>query len=153
VERIGDDLRATLRGLGPAGTMEDVVRAWPDAVGEGIARNAWPARLARDGTLHVATASSAWSFELTQLEPTIRKRLAAKLGQAAPGRLRFAPGPLPELGVVEEQIAPARRRAPSAKVRARARELTAAMDDEELRELVSRAAAASLDARGADRAL
>ena len=30
-----------------------------EAVGDPIARNAWPARLGRDGTLHVATASAA----------------------------------------------------------------------------------------------
>ena len=45
-----------------------------------VAANAWPARIARDGTLHVNTSSSAWAFELGQLAPTILERLSEKLG-------------------------------------------------------------------------
>ena len=63
-------------------------RRWP--------RNAWPARLARDGTLHVNAGSSAWAFELQQLESEIVGQLRDVLGKAAPARLRFVPGRLPE---------------------------------------------------------
>src|SRR5690348_12204545 len=76
--------------------MADVVEAWPRLVGEQVAANAWPARIARDGTLHVNASSSAWAFELGQLEGEILPRLREALGAAAPKRLRFAPGPLPE---------------------------------------------------------
>jgi hypothetical protein len=117
-----------------------VADAWPAAVGEQIARNAWPARVARDGTLHVNTSSSAWAFELTQLEATIRE----KLGTLAPPKLRFAPGPLPEPLTTAEDASPANAPEPSPDDRARASELAAAIGDENLRNLVARAAAASL---------
>src|SRR5438309_2178503 len=96
MERIGGAVERELRRLGPVGAMADVLAAWPDAVGELIARNALPARIGRDGTLHVATASSAWAFELGQLAPEILTRLRDTLREAAPRALRFAVGNLPE---------------------------------------------------------
>ena len=47
MERIGDEVRKTLGRFGGAGAMAEVVEAWPEAVGELVAANAWPARLAR----------------------------------------------------------------------------------------------------------
>ena len=76
--------------------MADVLAVWPEAVGTMVAANAWPARIARDGTLHVNTSSSAWAFELGQLAPAILERLSEKLGERAPASLRFAVGHLPE---------------------------------------------------------
>ena len=98
LEPLGEELRRELGRLGPAGAIGEVVGAWPGAVGPAIAANAWPARIARDGTLHVATSSSAWAFELTHLSATVRERLSERLGPAAPAALRFAPGRLPEPG-------------------------------------------------------
>ena len=95
-ERIGDEVRRELSRFGPAEGMTEIVRAWPEAVGEQIAQNAWPARLSRDGKLHVATSSSAWAFELAQLEPTLLEHLSEALGARVPTGLRFAPGKLPE---------------------------------------------------------
>jgi len=95
---VGESVLGELARFGPQGAMGDVVAAWPDAVGAGIAAEAWPARIARDGTLTIATSSSVWAFELTQLEATVRERLAAALGDGAPKRLRFVPGRLPERG-------------------------------------------------------
>ena len=56
MERLGDEVGRQLGRFGPQGAIGDVVAVWPDAVGEAIARNAWPARIARDGTVHVNTA-------------------------------------------------------------------------------------------------
>jgi predicted nucleic acid-binding Zn ribbon protein len=142
--RIGDEVKSELARFGPAGAMGEVVAAWPAAVGEAIAANAWPARCARDGTLHVATASSVWAFELTQLEATIRARLSEHLSDGAPPRLRFAVGRLPEPRTAEVEIA--KRTVPevSAEMREAAARIAAGIEDEELRELVARAAAASL---------
>jgi hypothetical protein len=70
--------------------MAELVDRWPRAVGPEIARFAWPSRIARDGTIHVATADSVWAFELGHRAAEI----AARLGGDC--RLRFAPGPLPE---------------------------------------------------------
>ena len=77
-ERIGDGVKRELGRFGAAGAMAEVVEAWPALVGEQIARNAWPARIARDGTLHVATSSSAWAFELGQLAPELLERLSRR---------------------------------------------------------------------------
>jgi hypothetical protein len=144
MERIGDGLRRELGRFGTGGEMAQIVTVWPASVGEEISRNAWPARVARDRTLHVNVSSSAWGFELTQLEGEILGRLKEALAEDAPVRIRFAPGPLPELGAkgVKEvkKVVPA----PSPEARAEAARIAAEIEDEGLRELVARAAAASL---------
>jgi len=151
IERIGENVKRELGRFGPAAGMADLVTAWPDAVGEQIARNAWPARIARDGPLHVATSSSAWAFELAQLEATLRERLTAALGDATPSRLRFAPGRLPELSDEPSRGSRTPPPAPSAEVRAEAERLTAEITDTELRKLVAKAASASLARAVSDR--
>jgi predicted nucleic acid-binding Zn ribbon protein len=137
-------LRRELARLGPAAGIGPVVDAWPEAVGAHIAANAWPARVGRDATLTVAVASSAWAFELTHLEETIRGRLAERLGDATPKRVRFVVGPLPERGA--ESVPTMSRTAPEPTVgeRTKGAEIAAPISDSELRSLVARAAAASL---------
>jgi hypothetical protein len=146
-ERIGDDVKRQLGRFGPAGAMAEIVRAWPEAVGDNIARNAWPARVARDGTLHVNTSSSAWAFELGLLEQQITERLREALGRDAPKGLRFAPGRLPEPARETPTRAPAPRPQPSPEERLEAERLAAPIEDENLRKLVAKAAAASLARR------
>jgi hypothetical protein len=120
--------------------MADLVALWPEVVGDAVAANAWPARLGRDGVLHVNTSSSAWAFELGQLESEIR----ARLGEGAPRRLRFAPGPLPEpVPAASEHL---RELPPEASEEqaAQARDWAAEIESEELRKTVEKAARASL---------
>jgi hypothetical protein len=151
MERIGPEVRRELDRFGGVGRMSDLVAAWPAAVGETVAANAWPARLARDGTLHVNAGSSTWAFELQQLEAEIAERLRGELGKAAPERLRFAPGPLPE-PVVE--AAAASRQAPPEPTLEQARaahDLAAPIASEELRKSVEKAARRSLAADADDR--
>jgi hypothetical protein len=143
-ERIGDDVRREFERFGSAGAIADVVAAWPDAVGDQIAQNAWPARIARDGTLHVATSSSAWAFELGLLEETLGERLAGALGDRAPARLRFAPGRLPEGAPPEPEAGEKRGPDVTPQHVQAGEELAATISDENLRKLVARAAAASL---------
>ena len=140
MDRLGDDVRAQLARFGPQAAIGQIAEAWPDAVGERIARNAWPARIARDGTLHVHTSSSTWAFELEHLTSTICERL----GELAPPKLRFAPGPLPEPETLSLGEAPRDVPRPTAADRDTAAGLTAEIGDEKLRKLVARAAAASL---------
>jgi len=149
MERIGSEVRRELGRFGSAGQMADLVAAWPAAVGETVAANAWPARLARDGTLHVAAASSTWAFELQQLETEIAERLRATLGSTAPGRLRFAPGPLPELPPAAEEARPRPCPEPSLEQAREAHEWAATIASEELRKSVEKAARISL-ARASD---
>jgi hypothetical protein len=146
VKRLGDDVARELGRFGPEAGMPEVVAAWPEAVGETIARNAWPARIARDGTLHVHTADSVWAFELTSRAAEIAQRVGAT-------RIRFAAGPLPEpaVEVAEEPEKPRAR--PSREAVAEAERLTARIADENLRKVVARAAAASLESAAADRSV
>jgi Dna[CI] antecedent, DciA len=140
MDRVGDDVRRELRRFGPGEGMAAVVEVWPAVVGGEIARNAWPARLARDGTLHIHTRDSIWAFELQGRADEIRARLA----DLAPARLAFAPGPIPE----PAEPAPDERRArvaePTAEHRARADSLTRAIRDEDLRKVVAKTVALSL---------
>ena len=146
-ERIGDEVTRELSRFGPAAGMMEIVRAWPAVVGEQIAVNAWPARLSRDGKLHVATSSSAWAFELAQLEPKLLERLAEQLGGLTPAGLRFAPGKLPELAGADASRGSNPSRNPTTEEIARAEELAGEIEDESLRKVVAKAAAASLASR------
>ena len=150
MDRLDRQVRRELSRFGPVdGSIVEIVRAWPEVVGETVARNAWPARLARDGTLHVNTASSTWAFELGRLGETLLAQLREKLGDATPPTLKFAPGPVPEPDAAGSGATPPRRPHVAAEHRAEAGRIAASIEDEELRELVARAAAASLS-RGAE---
>ena len=147
MKRLSDDVARELERF-DGGAISAVVAAWPFAVGEVVARNAWPARVARDGTLHVATSSSAWAFELGQLSPTLLERLREQLGESAPRTLRFAVGRLPEPPPQPASAARVAAVRPRPEDEERARSLAAAIEDEELRKLVAKAAAASLAQAG-----
>ncbi len=134
--------------------MADIVTAWPTAVGDAIARHAWPARLSREGGLTVHTSSSAWAFELSHLAPDLLGRLRAELAESAPKSLRFVPGPLPEAVVETASFErPDDPREPSPEERELASALAAGIADEDLRAAVARAAAASLSRQRSDRSV
>ena len=97
-------------------------RAWPAAVGEEIARNAWPARTQADGTLVVHVRDAIWGFELTQRAAEISARLPGR------PRLRFIPGPLPDSA---PEPSPAPRAEPSPEHAREAAALTAGIEDRE----------------------
>jgi hypothetical protein len=150
---IGESVLGELGRFGPAGAIGDVVAAWPEAVGEAIAQDAWPARIGRDGTLHVATSSSVWAHELTHLEETILERLREAVGESAPTRLRFAAGRVPgPAGEAPAEVAHEPLPPPSEEAKRVGEDVASAIEDEELRALVARAAARSLS-RPDDRSL
>ncbi|MEZ5100477.1 MAG: DUF721 domain-containing protein [Thermoleophilia bacterium] len=135
--RLDGELAQELGRLGVPTESGDLGRLWAEAVGPQIARNAWPARVARDGTLVVHTRSSVWAQELAHLEPVVRERL----GASAPPRLRFVVGAVPEPSPAQlEDVVDAPTR-PSAEHRERAASLAAGIEDEALREAVARLAA------------
>jgi hypothetical protein len=142
MDRLAEDIRKELGRFGPQAGMPELLERWPAAVGEQIARFAWPARIARDGTVHVHTADSVWAFELGHRAAEIAGRLGVE-------RLRFAPGPLPEPSP-ERLETPV---VPTPDEDARARDLTAEIDDENLRETVQKAVRLSLARSRLDRAV
>jgi predicted nucleic acid-binding Zn ribbon protein len=134
MERLSDTVRGELSRFGPQAGLADVVARWPAAVGDGIARNAWPARIARDGTLHVNTADSIWAFELAQ-----RAREIATRAEVA--AVRFAAGPLP--GSETIAVAPSAPTPSEDQIR-EARALAASLGDENLRKTVEKTVALGL---------
>jgi hypothetical protein len=125
---------------------ERVLTEWTELVGPRIAQRTRPDKIA-DRVLWVEVASSAWLHELNLLKPQLLQGILERLGPpvlfddlrlrlaggrrgpaSAPprGRQRVAPPPRP-------QVAPATGAAREAIVRE-----VAAVDDEELRELIAR---------------
>ena len=147
MERIGREVERELArgGSREAIPLAAVTAAWPEVVGDVVARQAWPLRLSRDRTLHVATSSATWANELGFLADEILERLRARLGSDAPAGIRWATGPIPEVaapldsGAVDEMTAEA-----PPEIVAEAAAAASAISDPELRETVARAARASL---------
>lgn len=148
MERIGKEVERSLSqsggGIGLA--LAELTAVWPEAVGEAVSRQAWPLRVGKDGTLHVATTSSTWAFELDRLSPEIQERLATLAGASAPTKLRFRVGPVPEPGAPGAHGSEQSREPPpvTPETVAEAASVASEIEDSELRELVARAARASL---------
>jgi hypothetical protein len=121
--------------------MGAILDAWVEAVGPEIAQNAWPARFQRDGTLIVHTRDAIWGFELGQRAADITERLPAKPA------LKFVPGPLPELGNEPTTATPQGAPPVTLEQQEQAASWASEIEDEELRTIVSKAAALSLARR------
>ena len=144
MERVGAEVRSELRRVGADSGPGDLATAWPAAVGDEIARNAWPARTQPDGTLVVHVRDSVWGFELSQRAGEISERLPGR------PRLRFIPGPLPETGP-----GPAPPRAPEATAD-QAREaaaLASGIEDQQLRDSVAKVIKVALARASDDRSI
>jgi hypothetical protein len=121
--------------------MGAILETWEEAVGPEIARNAWPARFQRDGTLIVHTRDAVWGFELGQRAGEISQRLPAKPA------LKFVPGPLPELGSELTEATPQGSPPATVEQQEQAARWASEIEDEDLRNLVAKAAAMSLARR------
>ena len=148
MERIDGEIARELTRAGSRDgiPLAAVTSIWQDLVGEAIARRAWPLRSGRDRTLHVATVSATWAHELDLLSAEILGRLRDRLGEDAPAGLRFAVGPIPEPATASEPP-----REPHSvpvetppEIESEARSAASAISDPELREIVAKAARASL---------
>lgn len=136
MDPLGPEIRSELSRFGPQAGMAELMERWPEAVGDGIARNAWPARIAKDGTVHVNTADSVWAFELGHRAAEIAEKLDVP-------KVRFAAGPLPpadDVPVFDPVVV-----TPEEDERAAA--IASSISDEELRESVQKAVSLGL-ARG-----
>jgi hypothetical protein len=145
MDPLADEIKRELHSLGPQAEIGAAAESWPAAVGPEIARNAWPSRFLRDGTLVVHTRDAVWAFELTQRAAEIAARLPN-----APA-LKFTPGPLAEAAVEAPSEEPAAILEATPEQALEVARWAASIEDEELRELVARAARASLARAAADR--
>ena len=149
MDRIGGEVERVLARGGSRDVLPlaAITSAWPQAVGEAVARQAWPLRIGRDGTLHVATTSATWAFELDRMAAEILERLGSHLeGGQPPAKVRFAVGPVPEPGTpAEDALAlSSQTPTPTPEEVVTAAAAAAVIDDPDLRELAARAARASL---------
>jgi hypothetical protein len=146
MERIGGEVQRELTRTGSQDgvPLAALTEAWPGVVGETIARRAWPLRIGRDGTLHVATESATWANELALLRDEILERLIARLGSEAPSCLRFAVGPVPEPASPSPSEAVVTPPQAPPEIESEAASAAGTIEDPELRELVARAARTSL---------
>jgi hypothetical protein len=125
---------------------ERVVTEWTELVGPRIAQRTRPDRIA-DHVLWVEVATSAWLHELTLLKPQLLRGLLERLGEPSlfdDLKLRLAGGPRRSATIVprgrHRPAAPAPpppQPATGAAREAIVREV-AAVDDDELRELIAR---------------
>jgi hypothetical protein len=137
------------RGLSEASLIAD----WPAVVGESIARYArpvqlqWPPRAARrDPETPIAPATlvlrldGAFALEAQHNAAIIAARVNAHLGWRCVEKIAFRQGPLPPLK--EKRRPPP---SPSAEAEAEARTAAAAIDDDDLREALTRLGARAID--------
>jgi hypothetical protein len=149
IDRVAGTVARELARFGASTELAQLVDAWPAAVGPEIARNAWPARLQRDGALRVHARDSVWAFELGARADEIGRRL----GELAPARLVFVAGPVPEPAPdIGAEPPPAGSR-PSPEHEAEAASLVRGICDENLRKIVAKTIAAGLAAAESGRSV
>ena len=85
---VSDSLAAVTRNLGGDGgpALVDLIRRWPEVVGDHLAAHCRPVSL-RHGVLTIAAAEAAWGAQLTWLEADLKRRLDDVLGPGAVSRV------------------------------------------------------------------
>ena len=133
LEALSDVIGGSLpESAGRAADVAAIARRWPEAVGEAIAREAWPARLTPDGELVVHASGAVWASELSHLSRDLQGRLEA-VGIVPAPTLRFTVGAVPRRRDPDAENAP--KTAPPHD--SRADRWTESIRDPELREAVS----------------
>jgi len=143
---LGDVLSSILKNRGWEAIIRErrVFGVWEEAVGGPIARNAQPDRIER-GVLIGRVRSSSWALEMTYMKDRIITRLNEKLNRPLVTDMRFIQGTIdpPETrNAAPEQTKPKRKRPVDT---ASAKPYTDHMEDSELKEIITRVIALSLD--------
>jgi len=133
--------KVTRKALGRRGLAEgSLMTEWPEIVGETLAARCLPLKLSfadpkrrAEGTLTLQV-ESAWSLELQHLAPQLIERINQTLGYAAVSRLAFRQGPLPRRPADEVRSRKAPQEPAEGPDENPAAELSAAIDDEGLRD-------------------
>ena len=144
MDPLGEQIRAEMHRMGADSGAGDAGSAWLTAVGDEIARNAWPARTQADGTLVVHVRDAIWGFELTQRAAEISGRLPGR------PRLRFVPGELPDRDADPVPAPPAEATPDQER---EAASLAAAVEDPNLRESLVKVIKAALVRASNDRSV
>ena len=86
--RVSASLDAVARNLGGAGgpAFVDLLRRWPDVVGEQLAAHCRPLAL-RAGTLTIGTDEAAWGAQLGWLEADLKRSIDAAVGPGVVTRI------------------------------------------------------------------
>jgi len=90
--KAGSSIARLADALAPQTLLADVQRAWPGAVGAGVAEQAEPTA-AQGGVVTVTCRSSVWAAELDLLAPTLVDQLNAALGEPLVTALRCQAAP------------------------------------------------------------
>jgi predicted nucleic acid-binding Zn ribbon protein len=84
---------------------QNVLRSWPEVVGEQMARKSAPDRFT-NGTVWVAVSGSAWAAELRLQRDEILRKLNDMSGEKMFVNIRFGQRPMPALSPFSEPAAP-----------------------------------------------
>ncbi|MCP4675509.1 MAG: DUF721 domain-containing protein [Deltaproteobacteria bacterium] len=139
------DITSVLRkiGKGQPGVHPEIWARWGEIIGEDLAGRIVPRSL-YGKTLTVAVASSTWMNQLTYLKPRLLDQFAEEIGPNVVKEIRL---------VLDHSIAKHRVKAPVTIQKPPTRSplptkivsATSGIDDDELREILERAAQASLE--------
>ncbi|MEA3509002.1 MAG: DUF721 domain-containing protein [candidate division NC10 bacterium] len=132
-------MEMTLDRLGLGGSLATVAiqRAWPEVVGEEVARRSRPDRL-RNGRLQVIVSDTVWLQQLAMLKPQILARLEAHLGAAVVREIFFTVGISSSASFLPKNTDQRKSTPLSPKMELRIQEAVRPVQDEECREVLAR---------------
>ena len=117
-------------------------KQWKALVGEVVASHTWPARI-KFRKLHVAVDNSVWLHQLMYLKTTLMENIQARMEDLHLEDIIFWIGEIPESR--EDAVdGPVEQIAVSPDARMTAREYTRSVNDEELRDSLTRVIAKAL---------
>ena len=119
-------------------------KQWKALVGEVVAAHTWPARI-KFRKLHVAVDNSVWLHQLLYLKATLLENIQAQMEELQLEDIIFRIGELPEPRK-DDADGPAEQVAVSPDLEKTASEYTRGVNDEELRESLTRVIARALSA-------
>lgn len=141
---VGSILSGSFASLGIAHKIKEysIKKIWAECVGAGIAAKTAPTSLIGD-VIHCAVSSSPWMTEMNYHKAEIMEKINARLGSGTVTGIVFKIGPIKTLRVKEPLRATKRELTPQA--RQFIEETTEGVKDKDLKTLIARAMAKSLD--------
>ena len=78
--------------------LPEIVKNWPNIVGDAVAQHTTPEELSIEGCLRIATSSTAWATSLGLLGSSLMERIHEVTGSAKVTSIYIAP-PLPKMNI------------------------------------------------------